>query len=1049
MIRRLVSLDSIVGLGLALAIAVGTMYLNGRLDASLTTYDTEDFWFEADIGRVYGNMTKRESNHYRTDVHPLFSMLTYPVVHAVARVFGVADLIAVRFWLAAVAFLTAGALFLLLRLLRLSLVGAVVFTLLWAVSAASVFWMSVPESYGMGAISILLVLLCAAWHSYRPLSAGVYVLASAFSLSVTVTNWVAAWVVQFTVFPWRRAVQIGINAFCLTVLLWAGQKLYFTSSTFFLGNRTEVRYAEKPTLERVLTVARVFAVHSFVMPSIMEIDRGRRMVLTVQQSPAGSGSEWGYAAISGLVLLLTLGAYGLVTGVDRKMRMAIGILLLYQFVLHTIYGPETFLYAPHFVPLIVVFASFSALTRLRIVALSIAIGLIALICLNNFVQFGKAADLVSRQVTERFQVKSEMRSRPNDYWPRGIGHVLLAIPGSSEAAKSYHEPGGSFSPTAGSFGVSIWITNGERQVMATSDSLPLSQIKQHLNMSDENRLPGILTETRHYRALWKISSHQEWTLELTRLGALYNGELSVVVRSVGPAGAPLKTMRWSGEKLIVNDRWSVSIDPTPARVEIGSERTQNWTSRSQPAVECHDKQGWCYARLALDRSQRWQLKVFDPLAKSPSEKYPLAAEPIELQLPDDEFVRSVLAQVSHLKMSLVGSEARPGDPMNYPLAWLRDEAYIVTALSRAGEWEMARKMARHLAERDFFGGFGPEADAPGLAIWALIDLAMQANDEELDRWLWPHIRRKAEIISTLLSTREPIYERIDGPIVPKEKHRKELNLVADPPRNGLINGRMDHHRPLLYVNAMSYRGLQDAVWLASRLGHMDDANRWRDLGERVKRAWGKALQPPETANDRTYISALWPSAVGTSNQDILRTLLERRWHERRDAAGSFRRSPLWTYFELAEAHQWLKLGRWDRVWLTLRWFWDNQASPGLFTWWEGSGEENSFRKWEHVRGWVNPPHVTPHYWTAAEMLLLQMAMLAHVEEGSASPTLVIGAGVPEAWLRSPLAVKALRTRVGIVSWSWDGKKLQVHVRGRAIPVKLGNAFPNDTVVEVR
>src|SRR6185295_13033090 len=76
----------------------------------------------------------------------------------------------------------------------------------------------------------------------------------------------------------------------------------------------------------------------------------------------------------------------------------------------------------------------------------------------------------------RLEVIQAMLQRPNDPWPRGKGHVLLAVPGCSEANKGYHEPGGSFSPGFGSFGVSIWVTDIDGKIVATSDSLPLDEI---------------------------------------------------------------------------------------------------------------------------------------------------------------------------------------------------------------------------------------------------------------------------------------------------------------------------------------------------------------------------------------------------------------------------------------------------------------------------------------------------------------------------------------------------------------------------------------------
>src|SRR5204863_8217147 len=58
--------------------------------------------------------------------------------------------------------------------------------------------------------------------------------------------------------------------------------------------------------------------------------------------------------------------------------------------------------------------------------------------------------------------------------------VVLAVPGCSEASKGYHEPGGSFSPSFGSFGVSIWVADNDGKIVATSDSLPPDEIDQKL-----------------------------------------------------------------------------------------------------------------------------------------------------------------------------------------------------------------------------------------------------------------------------------------------------------------------------------------------------------------------------------------------------------------------------------------------------------------------------------------------------------------------------------------------------------------------------------------
>jgi hypothetical protein len=102
------------------------------------------------------------------------------------------------------------------------------------------------------------------------------------------------------------------------------------------------------------------------------------------------------------------------------------------------------------------------------------------------------------------------------------------------------------------------------------------------------------------------------------------------------------------------------------------------------------------------------------------------------------------------------------------------------------------------------------------------------------------------------------------------------------------------------------------------------------------------LATPLSKNDRTYISALWPTGVATDRREELRSRMAERWLRGHDAAGGYKARPVWTYFELAEAHQWLYLGEQQKLWQVLHWFWDHQDSPGLYTWGEGEGEENSF-----------------------------------------------------------------------------------------------------------
>jgi GH15 family glucan-1,4-alpha-glucosidase len=165
---------------------------------------------------------------------------------------------------------------------------------------------------------------------------------------------------------------------------------------------------------------------------------------------------------------------------------------------------------------------------------------------------------------------------------------------------------------------------------------------------------------------------------------------------------------------------------------------------------------------------------------------------------------------------------------------------------------------------------------------------------------------------------------------------------------------MDDHYPILFDNAVSYRGLRSAAALAKHVGARAEALAYDEAADRIQSAWRAEFERNSGNNPRTFSSGLWPTWI--TGNDIARS--RNRLQERRNAQygpdGCLRRYPVWTYFTVAEAHQWLYLGEPERAWETIRWFWNHQTSPGLYTWWEGWGEENTSGRWEHVRGWLAP-----------------------------------------------------------------------------------------------
>ena len=152
--------------------------------------------------------------------------------------------------------------------------------------------------------------------------------------------------------------------------------------------------------------------------------------------------------------------------------------------------------------------------------------------------------------------------------------------------------------------------------------------------------------------------------------------------------------------------------PAPLEVHLGEEGLKGWISKPSSLDQWKGDGGWGYARFRLTKGVITKIVVEDCVSR-PSTEFDFSdfSPGLEVNVADHQFTESVKAQVAHLMMSLVDGQTRPGDPMCYPLAWLRDGAYTVVALARVGKVETAKKLSVYFAENDFFGGFGAEADA--------------------------------------------------------------------------------------------------------------------------------------------------------------------------------------------------------------------------------------------------------------------------------------------------------------------------------------------------
>jgi hypothetical protein len=384
-----------------------------------------------------------------------------------------------------------------------------------------------------------------------------------------------------------------------------------------------------------------------------------------------------------------------------KFRLVLGLTLLGQLGLHILYGNETFLYALHFAPLLILLAALSTLTRARLLGLLLAVMLLLTAGIDNSEQFQQATKYFLKHPPDRHFVRVQMQQRPSDPWPRGIGHAVLAAPGSREEDKAYHEPGGSFSPAVGSFGVSIWMVDRQGKIVATSDNISLERLQQQLAYSDSQTMPGILTKTNYYQAFWSSAGEKRWQLHL-KIAANIKAKPIITLRSVGPAGGPVRSLDWNGQRLQINERWTVKLDPAPIGAYLGKEGSKGWIKERSPLTHWQDEDGWSYARFELEDGKEWTLTIEDTASRPKIDlTFSQTKSDLVLDLPDRRFADSLNAQVAHQMMGLVERQTRPGEPTNYPLPWLRDGAYKLVALARSGQLEVAKQLSTSRSPRSF------------------------------------------------------------------------------------------------------------------------------------------------------------------------------------------------------------------------------------------------------------------------------------------------------------------------------------------------------------
>jgi hypothetical protein len=355
--------DVALAAGFGLVGAVLTSILYARLTFTVAHLDV---WFNSDSQLVYEQMTSRWSLYNDTNNrHPLFALLTFPLVYLLTRI-GLEEMQAAFILLLGTSTAFIISIYVALRLFERPRGVAAFFTAIFLVSTPSFLFLGVHERLILGGFSTVLCLIVFQLVRQRHLPGWTLVAAAALTLGITITNFVIGASALLVAFGLRRGSQAIVNAFAVVALLTAPTVVLFPSSSVFMDVRS-LPVVSSALLDDKLRASRytpavvraaAFSLYAVVLPEpyVRVANDGKRYLSASRGISAYQPSGW-----VAWPLWATMLALGFVCSYAHGFRRPEDAVLLVgvvsQFLLFQVFASETILFSTYYVPLLIFVAS--------------------------------------------------------------------------------------------------------------------------------------------------------------------------------------------------------------------------------------------------------------------------------------------------------------------------------------------------------------------------------------------------------------------------------------------------------------------------------------------------------------------------------------------------------------------------------------------------------------------------------------------------------------------------------------------------------------------
>ncbi|NNC31750.1 discoidin domain-containing protein [Longimicrobium terrae] len=401
-----------------------------------------------------------------------------------------------------------------------------------------------------------------------------------------------------------------------------------------------------------------------------------------------------------------------------------------------------------------------------------------------------------------------------------------------------------------------------------------------------------------------------------------------------------------------------------------------------------------------------------------------------------EIANTLRSQLAYILINRDGPSIQPGS-RSYDRSWIRDGSLTGAALLRLGHADEVRAFAEWYAPHQRASGYVPccvslrgadpvpEHDSHGQLIYLIAEFHRQTGDRAFVEGMWPHVERAVAYIDTLRHERmTPEYQAADK--------RAYFGLVPQSISHEGYSAKPMHS---YWDDFFVLKGLDDAVYVADVLGRGAERARFTTIRDEFRRDLRASIDRTMAMHGIAYI----PGSVELGDFDATSTTVGVNpmggigWLPRPALEATFERYYRDNIRARLDGAEWdgYTPYEWRTVGTFVRLGWKSRAHEaiGLFF---GHRRPAAWNHWAEVvfRDEKSPRFIgdMPHTWVGSDFIRSTLDLFAYEQDSA----LVVGAGVPEAWVREGdgLEMRGLRTYFGTLD-------LRMRARGSTVRAHIG------------